>query len=49
MTFLETEIKERNLAEAPRIILTTQDCWSVPLKYVPDIFVNGRSLYGKKV
>ena len=25
------------MAEVPRLILTAQDCWSVPLKYVQDI------------
>ena len=25
------------MAEVPRLMLTAQDCWSVPLKYVQDI------------
>ena len=44
MTSWETEMKE--LGEARYMVLTTQDCWSVPLKYHQEIVADERSLYG---
>ena len=41
-TFFDIEI--RNLAEAPRLIFTTQDCWFLPLKYVSDILQTEKAL-----
>ena len=42
-------LRWRNLEEAHSLILTSLNCWSLLLKYVPDIVGDGGSFYGERV